>query len=36
MHRIDAPVRFDIVSVVKDAGTWKIEHFEDAFLPPHK
>jgi putative endonuclease len=36
MHRIDAPVRFDIVSVVKEEGNWKIEHFEDAFLPPHK
>lgn len=36
MHRIDAQVRFDIVSVVYEQGIWNIEHFEDAFLPPHK
>jgi len=36
LHRIDAQVRFDIVSVVYEQGIWAIEHFEDAFLPPHK
>jgi len=36
LHRIDAQVRFDIVSVVYEQGVWTIEHFEDAFLSPHK
>ena len=36
MHHIDAQVRFDIVSVVYEHGIWTIDHFEDAFLPPHK
>lgn len=34
-HEIDAPVRFDIISVVQMNGTWDIEHFEDAFLAPY-
>jgi putative endonuclease len=36
MHRIDAQVRFDIVSVVYEQGVWVIDHIEDAFLSPHK
>lgn len=35
-HKIDAPVRFDIVSVVKEKERWQIDHFEDAFLAPYK
>ena len=34
-HGIDAPVRFDIISVVQINGAWNIEHFEDAFLAPY-
>ncbi len=30
-RNLDVEVRFDIVSIVKDANTYKIEHFEDAF-----
>ncbi len=33
-HRLDKPVRFDVISVVFENTGWKIEHFEDAFLPP--
>lgn len=36
MHKIDIPVRFDIVSIVKEKGKWNILHIEDAFLPPYK
>lgn len=36
MHQIDAPVRFDIISIVLENETWTIEHFEDAFLAPYK
>lgn len=33
--RIDLPVRFDIVSIIKNAdGTLNIEHIEDAFVSP--
>jgi putative endonuclease len=32
--RIDAPVRFDIITVVGDAGAFKIEHIKEAFYPP--
>jgi len=35
-HKIDAPVRFDIISVVWEKGVWEIEHYEDAFLAPYK
>ncbi len=31
---IDAPVRFDIVTAVGNAGTFKIEHIKEAFYPP--
>lgn len=31
---IDAPVRFDIITVVGEVGAFKIEHIEDAFYPP--
>jgi putative endonuclease len=34
-HRIDAPVRFDVVSVVLENNHWSIEHFDDAFLCPY-
>lgn len=33
LHRIDEPVRFDIVSVTGDTEHFYIEHFEDAFSP---
>ncbi|MCX6308029.1 MAG: YraN family protein [Bacteroidia bacterium] len=36
LHRIDAQVRFDIISIVYEQGVWAIDHFEDAFLSPHK
>jgi putative endonuclease len=36
MHCVDAPVRFDVISVVLENGNWTIEHFIDAFLPPYK
>lgn len=32
--RIDAPVRFDIITAVGDAGAFKIEHIKEAFYPP--
>lgn len=31
---IDAPVRFDIITVVGEASAFKIEHIKDAFYPP--
>lgn len=31
---IDAPVRFDIVTMVGTAGKFQIEHIKDAFYPP--
>lgn len=31
---IDAPVRFDIITAVGEAGAFKIEHIEDAFSAP--
>ncbi len=33
-HDIDADVRFDVVSVIPVGDTYRIEHIEDAFLPP--
>ena len=36
LHQIDAPVRFDVISVVSENGHWILEHFEDAFLAPYK
>lgn len=32
--RIDAPVRFDIISIVGREGNFRIEHIEEAFYPP--
>lgn len=32
--QIDAPVRFDIITVVGKEGDFKIEHLEEAFFPP--
>lgn len=32
--RLDIPVRFDILTVVGEPGTFKIEHIKDAFYPP--
>jgi Predicted endonuclease distantly related to archaeal Holliday junction resolvase len=34
MFQIDAPVRFDIISVIGQEGNFKIEHIEEAFYPP--
>ncbi len=31
---IDEPVRFDIITVIGEAGTFRIEHIKDAFYPP--
>lgn len=33
-HRIDYPVRFDIVNVIGKEGDFKIEHIKEAFYPP--
>lgn len=31
---LDMEVRFDVISAIPDGDTFKIEHIEDAFLPP--
>ncbi|MGQ1785222.1 MULTISPECIES: YraN family protein [unclassified Saccharicrinis] len=31
---IDLEVRFDVVSVIPENKTWKINHIEEAFYPP--
>ncbi|MCI1681185.1 MAG: YraN family protein [Bacteroides sp.] len=31
---IDAPVHFDIITVIGETGSFKIEHLKDAFYPP--
>lgn len=31
---IDAPIRFDIITVMGVPGNFKIEHFKNAFYPP--
>lgn len=36
LHKIDAPVRFDVLSITREHHRWSIEHFEDAFLAPYK
>lgn len=36
LHKIDTPVRFDVISVVNENGNWVVEHFEDAFLAPYR
>ena len=33
-HRIDLPIRFDIITVVGTEPPYKIEHIPDAFYPP--
>jgi putative endonuclease len=30
----DLEIRFDVIAVIIDKGDIKVEHFEDAFLPP--
>lgn len=35
LHKIDLPVRFDVMAMVYHHKTWQIEHFEDAFLATH-
>lgn len=32
-YAIDSPVRFDIITVIMDGCSERIEHIEDAFLP---
>lgn len=32
--RLDKPVRFDIITVVGEVGSFRIVHFEGAFYPP--
>lgn len=32
--KVDAPVRFDIISVVGNEGNFSIEHIQEAFYPP--
>lgn len=34
LHDLDMEVRFDVVSVVPQGMEFRIEHIEDAFLPP--
>lgn len=34
IHNIDKDIRFDIISLVKQQNTFRIEHIEDAFIPP--
>lgn len=34
LFQIDAPVRFDIITAIGEEGSLKIEHLEEAFLPP--
>jgi putative endonuclease len=36
LHHIDAPIRFDVITIIQENGSWNIEHFEDAFLAPYK
>lgn len=34
-NRVDSETRFDVISIVlMGDGTWMLEHFEGAFLPP--
>lgn len=33
-YAIDLPVRFDIITVIGNETDFRIEHIEDAFLPP--
>lgn len=33
-YSIDLPVRFDVLSLIKNRSGWQVEHFEDAFVPP--
>ena len=33
-YGIDAPVRFDIITVVGEPGSFVIEHIKEAFYPP--
>lgn len=33
-YRIDLPVRFDIITVIKNKDTESLEHIEKAFYPP--
>jgi putative endonuclease len=32
--QVDLPVRFDIITVVGEAGSFAVEHIEEAFYPP--
>ncbi len=34
LFQIDAPVRFDIITIVGDEMNFKVEHIEEAFYPP--
>ena len=31
---LDTPIRFDIITIVGEAGTFEIEHIKEAFYPP--
>lgn len=33
-HRIDLPVRFDVIAITGEPGNMVVEHVEDAFYPP--
>lgn len=33
---LDLPVRFDIITLIKEAGGYRIDHIEDAFYAPCK
>ena len=34
LFQIDAPVRFDILTIVGEEGNFRIEHIKEAFYPP--
>ena len=33
-HRINRPIRFDIIAIIGEPGHQEVEHIEDAFYPP--
>jgi putative endonuclease len=34
LFQIDLPVRFDIITIVGEAGSFTVEHIKEAFYPP--
>ena len=33
-HRINLPIRFDVIVIIGEPGNQSVEHIEDAFYPP--